>query len=188
MRNCSPVLLTLTLLLFSATDGLAGKKDRRPTEKTKQANVRPISGNFALFFTGGIYLGEHLYEMRIVERMICGGGISLDVYPHPRFAFGLGAEGAVKISANRDDGSVGGFLWSGNFSYNLLPLRRTIPYAKVALGYATIQAHNHAFIRLGLGLFRYTGSYTTTRFEAYYCAIDSWGRYVGIQLGFGFPL
>ncbi len=181
-------IVTLTLLLSGTADALPGKRDGRSASKTKQANVRPISGNCTLFLTGGIYLGEHLYEMRIVERMICGGGISLDVCPHPRVAFGLGAEGAVKISANSNDGSIGGFLWSGNFSYNLLPLRKTIPYAKASLGYATIQAHNHAFVRLGLGLFRYTASYTTTRFEAYYCSIDSYGSYVGIQVGLGFPL
>ncbi len=213
MRFIRNIFVLIAVLLLSIGTANAGKRDK-PPEKTKTEYVaKPLNWNITVNFASGVVTGGIDWDRALDEeatefsnRVIYGGGASLDIYPRPVYALGVNFEYIFKQTAEKRYRDIRAMLWSASFIYNFTQPRKTVPFGKVSIGSASIwwpsysdgddwDLGSHSFFRIGFGLFTHTHSFTNTRFEIHYTRIqggdcdllDKYGKYFGIDLGVGIP-
>ncbi|UCG60850.1 MAG: hypothetical protein JSV52_11025 [Candidatus Zixiibacteriota bacterium] len=205
-------LIVIPLLVLVVTQEVAaGKRDKRPEKVKKEFVAKPMKYGFTAFLTGGYTTKDPKFHdvtgfQEVGDRLVYGGGVSFEVYPKQVYAVGFSFEYLFKQIPETQLKDVRAVVYSGTFAYFPRVLRRTMPYGRVSLGFASLtwpeylggdnmDMGTHMVFRLGIGLFTHTGSFTNTRFEVYYNLMSSdgldlikdYGPYLGVSIGVGIP-
>ncbi len=211
------VALTATVLFFliSTSAFSAGRKKReRPPQKP--ANITESRIQIVPKFTGGLLTGE-IGDMVSglsdgdADRSVAGFSLGMERYLNPKSAVGINLE-VVWWYALADEGwPFRNTSYSASWMYRPSPTARTSIYVRPEIGFVSMRfsyrgarlgLDTHPFVRLGVGLFRYTSSSTNTRLELYFKNIFCEGheydpddeplgwnvQYIGLDLGIGIPI
>ena len=209
------LLVVIMILAFAGESSMARRRDKRPERKKKEFTIKPLEFCVTAFITLGYSTANadfgfddvdefDLDDVRYNDRMIYGGGLSFDLYPNQKFGLGFTYEAVYKSTTAQEDSDVKGVAFTGNVMYNFRQLQQSIPYGKLSVGYISINRPRDdgpdtdmgspLQIRVGFGLLMHTGAHTITRFELYYnlvssddVAVNTYGEYVGVQMGVGVP-
>ena len=211
------LVLSLVLCIILGTQfAHAGKRDK-PKFESKPASIRDIKLNLVPNFNLGVVVGD---AADVIERwggenpdkLLYGAGLSLVYYPTPRFGLGFNVTREFKVLPGEDTPSGRGWFYSSSLIYNLRPLSKAYPYARIDGGFLTgsyprtgvdLDLGTHTYMRVGLGLFAYSSGKINMRYEIYYqrafsegSTVEDLGDYeidfmaecIAVEFGIGIPL